>query len=95
VLLSKNQKAAARLYRQTVEQLTAPHHLTILIKQLKPFQMPAAPVHNQTGAAFLFLYQFCLLQDAILDSLDKASQLVIPAKAALYKRVTSLHCVTS
>ena len=57
--------------------------------------MTAAPVHDQAGAAFLFLYQFCLLQNAILDSLDKASQLVIPAKAALYKRVTSLHCVTS
>ena len=67
-------------YRQTVGLLTARHHLTILIKQLKPFQMPAAPVHNLTGAAVLFLCQFCLQQDANLDSLDEARSLMIPAE---------------
>ena len=67
-------------YRQTVGLLTARHHLTILIKQLKPFQMPAAPAHAQTGAAVLFLCQFCLQQDANLDSLDESRPFVIPAE---------------
>lgn len=44
--------------RKTIAHLTARHHLTILIKQSKPFKMSAAPVHHQTGAAALFLCQF-------------------------------------
>ena len=35
-------------YRKTTANLTAPHHLTILIKQINPFQIPAAPVRDQT-----------------------------------------------
>ena len=39
-------------YRKTVACPTAPHRPTILIKQLKPFRMPAALVHDQPGATF-------------------------------------------
>ena len=44
--------------------------------------MPAAPVRDQTGAAGLFLCQFCLQQNVDLDSLDKSRPLVIPAESA-------------
>ena len=44
--------------------------------------MPAAPVRDQTGAASLFLCQFCLQQNANLDSLNESSPLMIPAKPA-------------
>ena len=38
--------------------------------------MLAAPVHDQTGAAVLFLCQSYLQQNANLDSLDEARPLV-------------------
>lgn len=39
--------------------------------------MPAAPVHNQAGAAVLFLCQFCLQQNTNLDSFVESGLLVI------------------
>ena len=67
--------------RQAAKLLTTTHHLTILIKQLKLFQMPAEPVHGQTGSATLSLFQFCLLQDTNLDSHHKAGPLMISAES--------------
>ena len=44
--------------------------------------MPAAPVHHQTGAANLFLCQFCLQQDANLNPFNEARPFIIPAEPA-------------
>ena len=44
--------------------------------------MPAAPVDDQTDAAVLFLCQFCLQQEANLDSFNEAGPFMIPAELA-------------
>ena len=59
-------------FHQTIGLLIATHHLTILIKQLNPFEMPAVPVRDHAGAAVLFLCQFCLQQDANPDAFHES-----------------------
>ena len=46
--------------------------------------MPSVSVHDQTGAAVLFLCQFFLQQNTNLDSFNETRPLVIPAELAYW-----------